>query len=110
MKQTTLINFNSPNNIKEKFDIICHVSGRTRTSVLVEMMEGYILTQSKVLEVRACELEKANQTIKKFAILSESSSIDEGWAGHAQMDSKTSLESDFEPGFFRDGSDQEIWS
>lgn len=110
MKQTSLINFNSPNNIKEKFDIICHVSGRTRTSVLVEMMEGYILTQSKVLDARANELIRANQAIEKFAILSGSGATSEGWDGEAETACKSGLESHFEPGFFVDGSDQEAWS
>jgi len=85
MTGKSLVNFNSPNNIKDGFDLICHASGRTRTSVLVEMMESYILTQSKMLEVRAVELAEAHKAIEEFAILSGFGSTDRMWADEAEM-------------------------
>lgn len=42
---TTLINFNAPNSTRLRFDKVCQLVGRTRTSVLVELMNGYILTK-----------------------------------------------------------------
>lgn len=43
---TTLINFNAPNSTRLRFDKVCQLVGRTRTSVLVELMNGYILTKA----------------------------------------------------------------
>jgi hypothetical protein len=41
-----LINFNVPISTKTRFDAICQVSARTRTSVLVELMNDFILSQA----------------------------------------------------------------
>ena len=49
----TLINFNAPNAIKTRFDGICQISGKTRTSVLVELMNDFILSQSDLLTHRS---------------------------------------------------------
>lgn len=54
---TTLINFNAPNSTRLRFDKVCQLVGRTRTSVLVELMNGYILT-------KANEITANNQKIK----------------------------------------------
>ena len=48
----SLTNFNAPDTVRQRFDAICHASGRTRTSVLVELMTDYILHQSKHLATR----------------------------------------------------------
>lgn len=63
MNSTSLTNFNVPNPLKSRFDAICHASGRTRTSVLVELMESYILSQAKVLQSRAREFEQIDERI-----------------------------------------------
>ena len=48
----SLTNFNAPDTVRQRFDAICHASGRTRTSVLVELMTDYILHQSQLLATR----------------------------------------------------------
>ena len=53
---TTLINFNTPIDVRKRFDAICHASGRTRTSVLVELMTNYVLQEGKRLVERQKEL------------------------------------------------------
>lgn len=51
--QNTLINFNVPYITKTRFDRICQMSGKTRTSVLVELMNDFILSQSDLLTHRS---------------------------------------------------------
>ena len=43
MDETQLTNFNVPLPTRKRFDAICRASGRTRTSVLVELMTDHIL-------------------------------------------------------------------
>ena len=47
MEAITLTNFNVPITTRRRFDAICHASGRTRTSVLVELMTNYVLQEGK---------------------------------------------------------------
>lgn len=49
-KPATLINFNAPDPIRARFDKICQLSGRTRTSVLVELMNAYVTTKGAELK------------------------------------------------------------
>ena len=49
----TLINFNVPILTKMRFDAICQISGKTRTAVLVELMNDFILSQSDLLTHRS---------------------------------------------------------
>ena len=56
METTSLTNFNVPNTTRKRFDAICHASGRTRTSVLVELMTNYVLQEGKRLVERQKEL------------------------------------------------------
>jgi hypothetical protein len=53
-KPAALINFNAPDPIRVRFDKVCQLSGRTRTSVLVELMNTYITT-------KGAELTKENE-------------------------------------------------
>ena len=64
--EATLINFNVPHGIRHRFDEVCRASGRTRTSVLVELMESYVLTQGKVLADRHTEIRKVDQTLSEI--------------------------------------------
>ena len=48
-----LINFNVPISTKTRFDAICQISARTRTSVLVELMNDFILSQADLLTRRS---------------------------------------------------------
>ncbi len=56
METTSLTNFNVPNSTRKRFDAICHASGRTRTSVLIELMTNYVLEEGKRLVARQKEL------------------------------------------------------
>lgn len=58
-----LINFNVPNSTKHRFDKVCHLTGRTRTSVLVELMNGYILSQSSHLNLLSDRLDRIDQAL-----------------------------------------------
>lgn len=56
MEAIQLTNFNVPIDTRRRFDAICHASGRTRTSVLVELMTNYVLQEGKRLIERQKEL------------------------------------------------------
>lgn len=56
MEPSSLTNFNAPITTRRRFDVICHASGRTRTSVLVELMTKYVLEEGKRLVERQKEL------------------------------------------------------
>jgi len=56
MTDITLTNFNVPVDMKRRFDVICHASGRTRTSVLVQLMTDYVLEEGKRLMERQRQL------------------------------------------------------
>lgn len=53
--QSILVNFNAPEITKRRFDEICQATGKTRTAVLVELMEQYILSQGAALVSRSEE-------------------------------------------------------
>lgn len=65
MTQTTLTNFNVPSRTRQRFDEVCHASGRTRTSVLVELMEQFILNQGPVLAERAKRFQEVDHSIRE---------------------------------------------
>ncbi|WP_146107644.1 hypothetical protein [Porphyrobacter sp. HT-58-2] len=56
MEAIRLTNFNVPIDTRRRFDAICHASGRTRTSVLVELMTNYVLEEGRRLIERRKEL------------------------------------------------------
>ena len=66
---TSLTNFNVPILLRQRFDAICHASGRTRTSVLVELMSGYILTQSQLLSTRSHQMRLVDEQLEENSIL-----------------------------------------
>ena len=68
---TTLVNFNIPNNLKDRFDDVCRMSGRTRTSMLIELIASYVIDQSAVLEARQRRLHDAGCAIQTARHLSE---------------------------------------
>ena len=65
MKDLSLTNFNVPIGTRERFDRICELNGRTRTSVLIELMEPYIVKQREVIETRNREIKKIDETLRK---------------------------------------------
>lgn len=65
MDETQLTNFNVPLPTRKRFDAICRASGRTRTSVLVELMTDYILKEGRRLTDQQSELEQIDAAIGK---------------------------------------------
>ncbi len=66
MKIQSLTNFNVPITTRTRFDQICELSGRTRTSVLIELMERHIIEQGKVLEFQNRQFEWIDEIITRF--------------------------------------------
>ena len=65
MDETQLTNFNVPLPTRKRFDAICRASGRTRTSVLVELMTNHILKEGRRLTDQQSELEQIDAAIGK---------------------------------------------
>lgn len=53
---SSLINFNVPIVVRKRFDAVCRAYGRSRTSVLLELMQTYVLSETKRLAEREQEL------------------------------------------------------
>jgi hypothetical protein len=68
MDTTSLINFNVPIPLRSRFDGICHASGRTRTSVLVELMADYILQQSQLLSTRYRQFQMVDELLGENSV------------------------------------------
>ena len=65
MDETQLTNFNVPLPTRKRFDAICRASGRTRTSVHVELMTDHILKEGRRLTDQQSELERIDAAIGK---------------------------------------------
>lgn len=65
MTKYILTNFNVPFRIRKRFDEVCHASGRTRTSVLLELMEDFILEQGNILAERSKRFEEVDRSIRE---------------------------------------------
>lgn len=66
---SSLTNFIVPDALKSRFDAICHASGRTRTSVLIEMMEGYVIEQGSALATKTQQLRELDRIIEENRLL-----------------------------------------
>ena len=64
----SLTNFNAPVTVLQRFDAICHASGRTRTSVLVELMTDYILHQSQHLATRNHKFQMVDELLGENSV------------------------------------------
>ena len=69
MEHITLTNFNAPVATRRRFDAICHASGRTRTSVLVDLMTDYVLQQSQQLFNRDRQFDLIDKQLEENSIL-----------------------------------------
>jgi hypothetical protein len=92
---TTLINFNAPNSTRLRFDKVCQLVGRTRTSVLVELMNGYVLTKANEITVN-------NQKIK---IIDDYIGCQDEFVSHPSYTSPY----DDDPPFFFTSTDGDGW-
>ena len=68
IENVTLTNFNVPTGIRDRFDRVCRISGRTRTSVLIEMMEDYIIHQGSVLKERSRRIRRIDRKLDQTVV------------------------------------------
>ncbi len=72
MSKQMLINFNIPNEMRSRFDEVCVAGGRTRTSVLIELIQSYIqhheMTNSQTMDryLRGDRSQRKNRRLKTF--------------------------------------------
>lgn len=105
----SLVNFNAPTTVRKQFDAICHASGRSRTSVLVELMTKYILEEGRRLIDRQNELSSLDEQFQESTGLG--GAVDRMDSYHRSVPSprQTSGDKEFdlpEP-IFSDG--REVW-
>jgi hypothetical protein len=72
MKNHALTNFNVPIMTKDRFDRVCEISGRTRTSVLIELMERHIVDQTDFLQSRNHQFERIDGVLVKLRSVDQS--------------------------------------
>lgn len=58
-----LINFLVPKEIRNRFDAICRMSGRSRTQVLVDLMNQHIVQTGPVLEAHFEKMKNADSAL-----------------------------------------------
>jgi predicted transcriptional regulator len=63
--QKVLINFNLSKPIKERFDYICRENGRTRTSVLVDMITEYLIREGTRLADQQALINDVDAALEK---------------------------------------------
>lgn len=61
----SLVNFNAPIAVRKRFDALCRANGRTRTSVLLELMTNYVLEEGKRMEERQGQLEDFDMRLRE---------------------------------------------
>ena len=69
MDDTKLTNFQVPQKIRDRFDRVCKLSGRSRSSVLIELMEDYTVRQTRILLQKSRRIQEADQNIRKSSKL-----------------------------------------
>lgn len=65
----TLINFHIRNELKEQLDASCHILNRSRTSVLIDLIEAFIIdSESKIAQEtkRKLDLQEAATKALRF--------------------------------------------
>lgn len=103
-----LTNFNVPVELKARFDAVCQASSRTRTSVLVELMERYVIDQSEALAERRQRLNMLDQTIAEILDSKTMSDPDGRSSDNRHRHVQRPGESNFEPlsAFIEDEEDR----
>lgn len=105
----SLTNFNAPDTVRQRFDAICHASGRTRTSVLVELMTDYILHQSQHLATRNHQLQMVDELLGENSVskCARSFPSDQTRASRDTTQTRSNKEFDLPDFLVSDG--QEAW-
>jgi hypothetical protein len=105
----SLINFNVSTTIRQRFDAICHASGRTRTSVLVDLMTDYVLQQSQQLFNRDRQLERIDQLLEENSVLKGLRSPPGDQSRSRRTSSQNRSYAEFDPPDFLVSDGQEGW-
>lgn len=61
---TKLINFNVPENIKVRFDEYCQILGTTRSKVLNDMVEDFLIQNEELVAERIAKKDQLNELDK----------------------------------------------
>lgn len=67
-----LTNFRAPIDLRNHFDQVCKLSRRTRSSVLIELMSGYVLEKSGLIIQQIEDLRSLNRILTDQASSSSS--------------------------------------
>ena len=81
----TLANFNVPDRTLVRFDALCRAIGRSRTRVLIDLMEDFILSNADAIASRNAQLGKTDEILQKSGLLGPISN-----RGDTQPDVKSS--------------------
>ncbi len=109
METTSLTNFNVPLPVRSRFDAICHASGRTRTSVLVELMTDYILHQSQMLATRNQRFQLVDEFLGENTVSKGDRSFPSNQARSYRYQSQSRSNQDFDLPEFLVSDGQEEW-
>ena len=71
-KESTLVNFISPNQILEIFDDICSFQSTTRTSTLIKLMKEFIAEQSTSIPHQIQSIQNLKNGLSNFGVQKES--------------------------------------
>ena len=104
MDTSYLTNFKAPIDTRNRFDAICHASGRTRTSVLVELMTDYILNQSQQLVTRNHRFQLVDRMLEDNRASNDDGSLPSSSSPLSRNRNQKRSNHDFElPDFFVSG-------
>lgn len=105
----SLTNFNAPDATRQRFDAICHAIGRTRTSVLVELMTDFILAQSQLIASKNQRFQVIDELLLENSVLTgiQPSQSDQRLASRNAGQSRS--DQDFGPIPMRYSDGQEEW-
>lgn len=109
METTSLTNFNVPIPLRSRFDAICHASGRTRTSVLVELMTDYILHQSQQLATRSHQFQMVDELLGENSVSKGDRSFPSNQTLTSRNNTQTRSKEEFDLPDFLVSDGQEGW-
>lgn len=58
-----ITNFMVPIDLRNRFDVLCHIRGKTRTAALVDLMEAFVLNEGDALGERNAKLAEIDRTL-----------------------------------------------
>lgn len=109
METIQLTNFNVQGDTRRRFDAICHASGRTRTSVLVELMTDYILHQSQHLATRNHQFQIVDELLGENSVSKGARSFPSNQTLASRNTTQTRSNKEFDLPDFLVSDGQEAW-